>query len=82
MASITLSAVINRLICAFSIHEILYFIVSGNGPLLASQEFNTSYKLNGIEHLTIAPYHPLSDDAAEHSVQTFKTLLKKMIEVK
>ena len=34
-----------------------------------------------MKHLTIAPYHP-SNGAAEHSVQTFKTSLKKIIEGK
>ena len=32
--------------------------------------------------MTIAPYHPSSNGAAEHSVQTFKTFLKKTIEGK
>ena len=58
------------------------FHVSDNGPSLASKKFNTFCKLNGIKHLTIAPYHPSSDSAAEHSVQTFKTSLKKIIEGK
>ena len=34
-----------------------------------------------MKHLTIAPYHP-SNGAAERSVQTFKTSLKKIIEGK
>ena len=29
------------------------------------------------KHLKIAPYHPPSNGAAEHSAQTFKTALKK-----
>ena len=44
MTNKTLSEVIDRLRCTFSIHEIPYFIVSDNGPLLASQEFNTFSK--------------------------------------
>ena len=38
--------------------------------------------VNGMKHLTIAPYHPSSNGAAECSVRTFKTSLKKIIEGK
>ena len=82
MNNITSSAVINCLRYKFSIHGLPYFIVSDNGPSLASQEFNTFCKLNGIKHLTIAPCHPSSNGAAERSVQTCKTSLKKIIEGK
>ena len=82
MTNITSSAVIDRLRCTFSVHVIPYFIVSDNGPSFASQEFNTFCRLNRIKHLTIALYHPSSNDAVEHSVQTFKTSSKKIIEGK
>ena len=82
MTNKTLSEVIDRLRCTFSIHEIPYFIVSDNGPLLTSQEFNTFSKLNGIKHLMIAPYHPSSNSAAENSIQMSKISLKKIIEGK
>ena len=82
MTNITLSAVIDRLTYTFSIHGIPYFMVSDNGPSLASQEFNTFCKLNGIKHLTIAPYHTSSNGAAECLGQTFKTSLKKITEGK
>ena len=35
--------------------------------------------MNGIKHLTTAPYHPASNGLAERVVQTLKTGLKKMI---
>ena len=82
VTNITSSAVIDHLRCSFSIHGILYFLVSDNGPSLASQEFNTICKLNGIMYLMIAPYHPSSNGAAECLGQTFKTTLKKIIEGK
>ena len=82
MTNITSSEVIDRLRCTFSYHGIPYFIVSDNGYSLASQEFNTFCKLNGKKHLTIVPYHPSSNGATEHSVQTFKTSLMKIIEGK
>ena len=76
VTNITSSEVIDCLRCTFSIHGIPYFIVSDNGPSLASQEFNTFCKLNGIKHLMIDPYHPSPNGAAKCSVQTFKTSLK------
>ena len=82
MTNITSSAVIDCLRSTFSIHGIPYFIVSDNGPSLVSEEFKKNCKLNGIKHLTIAPYHPSSNGAAECSGQTFKTSLKKIIEGK
>ena len=82
MTNITLSEVIACMRCTFSIHGIPYFIVSDNGPSLASQEFNTFCKLSRIKHLTIALYHPSSSGAAECLLQTFKTSLKKITEGK
>ena len=82
MTNITSSAAIDCLRSTFSIHGIPYFIVSDNGPSLVSEEFKKFCKLNGIKHLTITPYHPSSNEAAEHSVQTFKISLKKIIEGK
>ena len=82
ITNITSSEVIDRLRCTVSIHGIPYFIVSDNGPWLASQDFNTFCKLNGTKHLTIAPYHPSYNSAAERLVQMFKTSLKKIIEGK
>ena len=36
-------------------------IVSDNGPLFASNQFEDWCRLNGIVHLTSAPFHPLSN---------------------
>ena len=54
----------------------------GKMLLIIYDSFNTFCKLNGIKHLTIASYHPSSNDAVERSVQMFKISLKKIIEGK
>ena len=33
-------------------------------------------KRNGIKHIRCAPYHPSSNETAEHFVQTFKKAMK------
>ena len=63
----------------FSTHGILYFIVSDNGPSFTSSEFKMFCLCNGIKHLTIAPYSPSSNGAAERAVQTVKKALKKLL---
>ena len=59
-----------------------YFLVSDNRPSFSGQKFNEFCKVNRIKHLKIAPYHPSSNGAAERSVQTFKTVLKNIIDGK
>ncbi|XP_045481700.1 uncharacterized protein K02A2.6-like isoform X2 [Harmonia axyridis] len=52
-------------------------LVSDNGPPFASTEFKSFLLNNGIRHLTIAPYHPASNGAAENAVKTVKQALIK-----
>ena len=82
MKNIKATSVISCFRNVFSTHEIPYFLVSDNGPWFSSQKFNEFCKVNGIRHLKIAPYHPSPNGAAERSVQTFKTALKKIIDGK
>ena len=78
MINIKVTSVISCFRNVFWTHGIPYFLVSDNEPSFSSQEFNEFCKVNRIKHLKIAPYHPSSNGAAERSVQTFKTALKKL----
>ena len=52
--------------------------MTDNGPLFKSESFCQFVSLNGIQHLTSAPYHPASNGLAERAVQTFKNAMKKL----
>lgn len=54
-------------------------VVSDNGRQFCSSDFQVFLQSNGIKHMTTAPYHPMSNGAAENSVKTVKTALKKFL---
>ena len=54
-------------------------LVSDNASTFTSEEFQSWCKERGITHLTGAPYHPATNGAAEHLVQTFKQALRKSL---
>ena len=52
-------------------------IVSDNGTQFTAQEFQDFCKSNGIQHIQVSPYHPLSNRLVERAVQVFKQGMKK-----
>ena len=56
----------------FSTHGIPDTIVSDNASCFTSNEFIHFCKMNGIKHITSAPYHPSTNGMAERAVQTVK----------
>ena len=77
MQTSTSTATVERLRETFSTHGLPEIIVSDNGSNFTSKEFETFLKLNGIKHITTAPYHPASNGLAERAVQTVKEGIKK-----
>lgn len=47
-----------------------------NGSQLVLEEFETFLEMNGIQHLTSAPYHPRTNGFAESFVRTMREALK------
>ena len=78
MPSITSAPTIEKLLPIFVTHGLPKIIVSDNGPSLVSSEFKKFLQLNGIRHITSAPYHPSTNGLAERAVQTVKQGLKQM----
>ena len=80
MASTASSTLIEKLRVLFAQFGIPQVIVTDNGSPFVSRDFELFLKVNGIKHITSAPYHPASNGLAERAVQTFKAGIKKMKE--
>ena len=52
-------------------------MVTDNGICFTSNEFQEFTQHNNIRHVQTAPYHPSSNELAEHAVQTFKLGMRK-----
>ena len=74
----TSTGTIRKLQHMFATHGIPETIVTDNGSVFTSNEFQHFMDMNGIRHLTTAPYHPASNGLAERAVETVKTGLKKI----
>ncbi len=75
---ITSSQTIEKLRSTFATHGLPKTIVSDNGPSFVSSEFKKFIQLNGIRHITSAPYHPSTNGLAERTVQAVKQGIKQM----
>ena len=73
----TSAVTIDQMCSIFATHGIPEMLVTDNGTVFTSEEFNSFTKQNGIRHVTSAPYHPSSNGLAERAVQTFKSFMKK-----
>ena len=67
----------DKLRSTFAVHGLPDMLVTDNGSVFTSAEFELFCKRNGIKHVTSSPYHPSSNGLAERAVQTLKTALKK-----
>ena len=77
MKTATSSIAIEHLRNIFVRHGLPEMLVTDNASYFTSQEFQDFAKLNGICHVTSAPYHPASYGLVERSIQTVKEFLKK-----
>ncbi|KFD49044.1 hypothetical protein M513_10092 [Trichuris suis] len=77
MSKTTTRATVLALQTIFAIEGLPRTIVSDNAPQLVASSFQDFCKMNGIEHITTAPFHPASNGVAERFVRTFKDAMKK-----
>lgn len=77
MTSMHSSAVIERLRKMFATYGLPDLIVSDNGTAFTSRDMQSFLKLNGIEYMHTAPYHPASNGRAERMVRELKCALRK-----
>lgn len=78
MNAITSDATIEKLQGSFAVHGLPDTLVTDNGPSFTSECFAQFTAVNGIVHLTSAPFHPASNGLAERTVQTFKNSMRKL----
>ena len=77
MSYTTAQATVQQLRKIFATHGLPQMIASDNGPQFVSEEFKRFCCARGIQHNTIAPYHPRSNGEAERLVETFKQSIDK-----
>ena len=72
----TLFATIEKLKIIFAKHGLFEKIVTDNGTVFTSDEFEGFLKANEITHTRTAPYHPAPNRLAKRAVHTFKQGIK------
>ena len=77
VSSATSATTMEQLRSIFATHGLPELLVTDNGTVFTSAEFEEFTKLNGIRHIKSAPYHPASNGLAERAVQTFKESMKR-----
>jgi transposase InsO family protein len=78
MRSANTTETIRALRTLMATHGLVVTVVSDNGSVFKSQEFEEFLKKNGINHLCTPPYSPCSNGLCERMVQVVKTGLKKI----
>ena len=77
MSKTTSKVTIQQLRKIFAVQGLPELIITDNGPQFVSEEFKSFCQQRGIQHNTIAPYHPRSNGEAERLVETFKLSINK-----
>lgn len=80
LTSTTSKSIISAMKSIFARHGIPLTVVSDGGPQFTSTEFNTFAKTWDFNHVLSSPRYPQSNCLAERHVQTYKQILKKVIE--
>ena len=80
VSAATSTVTIEKLRAIFATHGLPERIVTDDGTVFTSEEFENFLHQNGIAHTRTAPYHPASNGLAERAVQTFKQGIKRLCE--
>ena len=78
--SATSQATIEKLRTIFVTHGLPEMLVSDNGSVFNSAEFQEFTSQNAIHQVFVSPYHPSSNGLAERAVQSFKSAMRKTSE--
>lgn len=79
MSSTDSASIITKLCEMFARFGLVRTIVTDNATNFTSTVFKDFCRANGINHVTIAPYHPASNGQAENSVRTVKRAIKVIL---
>lgn len=74
----TSTVTIEKLRAIFATHGLPERVVTDNGSVFTSADFEYFMQQNGITHVRTAPYHPASNGLAERAVQTFKRGIERL----